>query len=171
VKTPDADFDHMTNVWGAYNALMTFEWSRSCSLVYTGDQRDGFGFRDTVQDMLGVAGMLPGRCASRLILMLSGQDATGGAQPEIRPWSHAPGRMKPTPPHNYRSDDCQWFFNTIPAYVAETGDTAFYDRSCRTRTRGRRRCSGTCGAPSSSTWSGWGETASPAGSSPTGTTA
>ena len=55
VKTPDADFDHMANVWGSYNALMTFEWSRSCSLVYTGDQRDGFGFRDTVQDMIGVA--------------------------------------------------------------------------------------------------------------------
>lgn len=127
VKTPDADFDHMTNVWGAYNALMTFEWSRSCSLVYTGDQRDGFGFRDTVQDFLGVTGMMPDAVRERMILMLSGQDSTGGAQPEIRPWSHAPGRMKPTPAHHYRSDDCLWFFNSIPAYVAETGDVAFYD--------------------------------------------
>jgi cellobiose phosphorylase len=137
VKTPDADFDHMTNVWGAYNALMTFEWSRSCSLVYTGDQRDGFGFRDTVQDMLGVTGMLPRQVRGRLVLMLSGQDSTGGAQPEIRPWSHAPGKMKPTPPQNYRSDDCQWFFNTIPAYVAETGDTAFYDEIVPYADRGR----------------------------------
>lgn len=127
VKTPDADFDHMTNVWGAYNALMTFEWSRSCSLVYTGDQRDGFGFRDTVQDFIGVAGMIPKEVRARLILMLSGQDASGGAQPEIRPWLHAPGKMKPTPPSHYRSDDCQWFFNAVPAYVAETGDTGFYD--------------------------------------------
>ena len=126
VKTPDADFDHMTNVWGAYNALMTFEWSRSCSLVYTGDQRDGFGFRDTVQDMLGVTAMLPQEVRRRLVLMLSGQDATGGAQPEIRPWSHAPGKMKPTPPGHYRSDDCLWFFNAVPAYVAETGDVHFY---------------------------------------------
>ena len=126
VRTPDADFDHMTNVWGAYNALMTFEWSRSCSLVYTGDQRDGFGFRDTVQDMLGVTAMLPRVVRERLILMLSGQDATGGAQPEIRPWAHRPGRMKPTPPERYRSDDCLWFFNAVPAYVAETGDLAFY---------------------------------------------
>ena len=127
VKTPDADFDHMANVWGAYNALMTFEWSRSCSLVYTGDQRDGFGFRDTVQDMIGVSGMIPSDVKKRLTLMLSGQDSTGGAQPEIRPWSHVPGKMKPTPPQNYRSDDCQWFFNAIPVYVAETGDTGFYD--------------------------------------------
>ncbi len=137
VKTPDADFDHMTNVWGAYNALMTFEWSRSCSLVYTGDQRDGFGFRDTVQDMLGVAGMLPREVRARLILMLSGQDATGGAQPEIRPWSHRPGKMKPTPPDRYRSDDCLWFFNTIPAYVAETGDVAFYREVVPFADRGR----------------------------------
>ncbi len=127
VQTPDADFDHMTNVWGAYNALMTFEWSRSCSLVYTGDQRDGFGFRDTVQDFLGVTTMIPALVRERMILMLSAQDSTGGAQPEVRPWSHVPGKMKPTPPSHYRSDDCQWFFNAVPAYVAETGDVAFYD--------------------------------------------
>ncbi|GAB4239037.1 MAG: N,N'-diacetylchitobiose phosphorylase [Candidatus Methylacidiphilales bacterium] len=128
VKTPDPDFDHMTNVWGAYNALMTFEWSRSCSLVYTGDQRDGYGFRDTVQDMLGVTHLLPEMVRDRLILMLSGQDATGGAQPEIRPWAHRPGAMPPTPASHYRSDDCLWFFNVIPLYVAETGDVAFYDQ-------------------------------------------
>ncbi|HLP02208.1 MAG TPA: glycosyl hydrolase family 65 protein [Opitutaceae bacterium] len=127
VQTPDADFDHMVNVWGAYNALMTFEWSRSCSLVYTGDQRDGFGFRDTVQDFLGVTGMIPELVRERMILMLSAQDSTGGAQPEVRPWSHKPGAMKPTPPSHYRSDDCLWFFNSVPAYVAETGDLKFYD--------------------------------------------
>ncbi|HXQ80585.1 MAG TPA: N,N'-diacetylchitobiose phosphorylase [Opitutaceae bacterium] len=137
VKTPDPEFDHMANVWGAYNALVTFEWSRSCSLVYTGDQRDGFGFRDTVQDMLGVTGIVPAEVRGRLVLMLSGQDATGGAQPEIRPWSHVPGKMKPTPPQNYRSDDCLWFFNAIPAYVAETGDAAFYDEVVAYADRGR----------------------------------
>lgn len=126
VSTPDPDFDHMTNVWGAYNALMTFEWARSCSLVYTGDQRDGFGFRDAVQDFLGVTGMIPALVRERMILMLSGQDATGGGQPDIRPWSHTPGKMKPTPPEHYRSDDCLWFFNAIPNYVAESGDLDFY---------------------------------------------
>ncbi|MCX7869418.1 MAG: hypothetical protein N2322_05635, partial [Terrimicrobiaceae bacterium] len=35
VETPDTAFDAMVNTWGAYNALMTFEWLRSCSLVYT----------------------------------------------------------------------------------------------------------------------------------------
>ena len=128
VHTPDPAFDHMANTWGAYNALMTFEWSRSCSLVYTGDQRDGYGFRDTVQDCLGVTAMLPQGVRERLTLMLSAQDSTGGAQPEVRPWSHQAGHMPPTPASHYRSDDCLWFFNAIPAYVAETGDSAFYQQ-------------------------------------------
>ncbi len=126
VRTPDPDFDNMVNVWGAYNALMTFEWSRSCSLVYTGQDRDGYGFRDTVQDCLGVTAMLPQEVRERLILMLSAQNSTGGAQPEVRPWSHRPGHMPPTPESLYRSDDCLWFFNAIPTYVDESGDAGFY---------------------------------------------
>ena len=88
--TPDPDLDHMVNVWNAYNALITFEWSRSCSLIYTGDSRDGFGYRDTVQDFLGVTPMIPELVQQRLELMISGQDSTGGAQPEIRPWAPQP---------------------------------------------------------------------------------
>jgi cellobiose phosphorylase len=71
--------------------------------------------------------MIPGQVRERLLLMLSGQDSTGGAQPEVRPWSHQPGHMPPTPEERYRSDDCLWLFNAIPAYVAETGDTEFYN--------------------------------------------
>lgn len=127
VKTPDAAFDAMTNTWGAYNTLMTFEWGHACSLVYTGQDRDGYGFRDTVQNCLGVTPMMPKEVRARLLLMLSAQDATGGAQPEVRAWSHTPGGMKPTPENLYRSDDCLWFFNAIPAYVAESGETDFYD--------------------------------------------
>lgn len=126
VSTPDAEFDHMTNVWGAYNSLMTYEWGRSCSLVYTGDQRDGFGYRDAIQDFLGVTAMIPDLVRERMLLMLSGQDSTGGGRPEIRSWSHQPGKMPLTPPEHYRSDDCLWLFNAVPLYVAETGDTKFY---------------------------------------------
>jgi N,N'-diacetylchitobiose phosphorylase len=126
VKTPDPDFDHMINVWNHYNALMTFTWSRACSLVYTGDQRDGLGFRDSVQDTLGATLSDAPAVRERLLLMLSAQESTGGARPEVKPWLHKPGHMPPTPPEHYRSDDCLWFFNSIPAYVNESGDTDFY---------------------------------------------
>ncbi len=126
VQTPDDDFNHMFNVWSPYNSLMTFHWCRAASLVYSGDSRDGFGFRDTVQDTLGVAAIIPDEVRERLVLMLTGQESNGGAMPEVKPYLHRPGHMPPTDPALQRSDDCLWFFNAIPAYVNETGDTAFY---------------------------------------------
>lgn len=128
VETPDEDFNHMVNVWNQYNALITFAWSRACSLVYTGDGRDGFGFRDTVQDILAVVPAIPEEARERLELMLTGQESSGGARPEINPLTHRPGEMPPTDPTHFRADDCLWFFNTVPAYVAETGDVGFYDK-------------------------------------------
>ena len=127
VKTPDADFDHMVNVWNPYNALIAFTWSRACSLVYTGDGRDGLGYRDSVQDVLGAIASVPAQARERLELMITGQEATGGARPEIKPWLHQPGKMPSVAPH-YRSDDCLWLFNAVPAYVAETGDVKFYQQ-------------------------------------------
>ncbi len=127
VQTPDPDLDHMVNVWNAYNALITYAWSRSASLIYNGE-RDGLGFRDTVQDILGVIPLLRERIRPRLELMLTGQLANGGAIPVVKPFTHRPGREMPPRDEDYRSDDCLWFFNTIPAYVAETGDVDFYAR-------------------------------------------
>ncbi|MFA5257540.1 MAG: N,N'-diacetylchitobiose phosphorylase [Opitutales bacterium] len=127
VKTPDSDFDHMVNVWNSYNSLITFEWCRAVSLIYTGDQRDGFGYRDAVQDCIGAACMIPEQVKERLVIMLSAQESNGGAQPEVRPWELKPGQMKKTPDDKYRSDDCQWLFEAVPAYVKETGDVGFYN--------------------------------------------
>jgi N,N'-diacetylchitobiose phosphorylase len=127
VDTPDKEFDHMVNVWNAYNTLITFAWSRSASLIYNGE-RDGLGFRDTVQDMLGAIPLLCEGVKPRLELMLTGQLANGGAIPVIKPFSHRPGKEKAPPDEEYRSDDCLWFFNTVPAYVAETGDVGFYSK-------------------------------------------
>ena len=71
--------------------------------------------------------IVPELVRERMLLMLSGQESTGGGRPEIRSWSHQPGKMKLTPPEHYRSDDCLWLFNAVPLYVAETGDTDFYN--------------------------------------------
>jgi cellobiose phosphorylase len=126
VNTPDDGFNHTLNVWGLYNNLITFAWSRAASLVYNGE-RDGLGFRDSVQDVLGVCAAIPEDARARLALMLTGQDSNGGAMPLVQPFNHHPGKMPLTDPKHYRSDDCQWFFNAIPMYVAETGDVAFYN--------------------------------------------
>jgi N,N'-diacetylchitobiose phosphorylase len=127
VETPDEEFNHTVNVWGLYNCLVTFAWSRSASLVYNGE-RDGLGFRDSVQDVLGVAAAIPEEARQRLELMLTGQVSNGGALPIVKPFGHRPGREKPPAPEEYRSDDCLWFFNAVPVYVNETGDLDFYNK-------------------------------------------
>jgi N,N'-diacetylchitobiose phosphorylase len=127
VETPDEDFNHTVNVWGLYNCLITFAWSRAASLTYNGE-RDGLGFRDTVQDILGVTAAIPEEARQRLELMLTGQVATGGAMPIVQAFGHRPGHEKAPDAAEYRSDDCLWFFNTVPAYVNETGDLGFYDK-------------------------------------------
>lgn len=126
-KTPSPEFDSMVNVWGAYNALITYTWSRHASLIYNGE-RDGLGFRDTVQDFLGAMPHLKGEIRERLELMLTGQLSTGGAIPVIKPFDHKPGAMPLLDEEEYRSDDCLWFFNAVPDFVAETGDLDFYNK-------------------------------------------
>jgi N,N'-diacetylchitobiose phosphorylase len=127
VETPDEALNHTVNVWGLYNCLVTFAWSRAASLVYNGE-RDGLGFRDSVQDLLGVTAAIPDEACQRLELMLTGQVSCGGALPILQPFTHKPGQEKAPDPEEYRSDDCLWFFNAVPAYVNETGDLDFYSK-------------------------------------------
>jgi len=127
VDTPDEELNHTVNVWGLYNCLITFAWSRAASLVYNGE-RDGLGFRDSVQDILGVVAAIPEEARARLELLLTGQLSNGGAMPIVKPFEHRPGQETGPDPEEYRSDDCLWFFNAVPAYVNETGDLDFYSK-------------------------------------------
>jgi cellobiose phosphorylase len=127
IETPDEELNHTINVWGLYNSLITFAWSRAASLVYNGE-RDGLGFRDSVQDILGVVSAIPDEARQRLELMLTGQLSNGGALPVVKPFEHRPGHEPPPAEEEYRSDDCLWFFNAVPAYVNETGDFEFYTK-------------------------------------------
>ncbi|HEY9165749.1 MAG TPA: N,N'-diacetylchitobiose phosphorylase [Candidatus Kryptonia bacterium] len=127
VETPDQSFNSMMNAWSPYNCLITYAWSRAASTVYAGE-RDGLGYRDTVQDLLGVLPLIPDEAGKRLELMITGQVSTGGAMPVVGQFDHHPGREMPPSEDEYRSDDGLWLFNTVPAYVKETGRLEFYDK-------------------------------------------
>jgi N,N'-diacetylchitobiose phosphorylase len=127
IETPDAEFNSMINLWNPYNCLITYAWSRAASLVYAGE-RDGLGYRDTVQDLLGVLHTIPDEALKRLELMITGQLSSGGALPVVKPFSHKPGETEAPEETEYRSDDSLWLFNTIPAYVKETGNIEFYNK-------------------------------------------
>lgn len=126
-ETPDKEFNSMINMWNPFNSLITFNWSRAASLVYAGE-RDGLGYRDTVQDFMGVTQLIPDEVEERLELMLTGQASTGGAMPIVKQFSHKPGKEKKPAEVEYRSDDCLWLFDSVQEYVKETGETGFYHK-------------------------------------------
>jgi len=127
VKTPDENFNSMMNMWNPYNNLITFDLSRIASLVYNGE-RDGLGYRDTVQDMMGIMHNIPEDVEKRLELMFSGQCSGGGALPVVKPFAHHPGKENPPDENEYRSDDCLWLFPAVQLFVKETGKLNFYTR-------------------------------------------
>lgn len=132
VHTPDENFNHMVNTWNAYQCFITFNWSRAASLIYCG-QRNGYGYRDTVQDIQGIIHLDPEMAAEKIKFMISAQVSHGGALPLVK-YHHNPGHEnKPedasyraeTGHPSYRADDALWLFPTVWKYIAETGDTDF----------------------------------------------
>jgi cellobiose phosphorylase len=134
VETPDINFNHMINTWNAYQCFITFIWSRAASLIYCG-QRNGYGYRDTVQDIQGIIHLDPEMALEKIKFMISAQVHHGGALPLVK-YSHNPGSEdKPedqsyrqsTGHPSYRADDALWLFPTVWKYIAETGNTALLD--------------------------------------------
>ena len=134
VKTPTPAFDAMINNWHAYNCFITFVWSRAASLIYCG-LRNGYGYRDTVQDIQGIIHLAPEMAKERIRFMLTAQVDNGGGLPLVKFTHNAghedtpddPSYVKETGHPAYRADDALWLFPTVYKYIAETGDTAFLD--------------------------------------------
>lgn len=134
VKTPSKEFNTMINTWNAYNCFMTFIWSRAASFFYCG-LRNGYGYRDTVQDIQGVIHLAPEMAVEKIRFMLSAQVDNGGGLPLVK-FTHNAGHedtpddasyVKETGHPEYRADDALWLFPTVYKYIAETGNTDFLD--------------------------------------------
>ena len=134
IHTPSAEMNSMINTWNAYNCFMTFTWSRAASLIYCG-LRNGYGYRDTVQDIQGVIHLAPEQAAEKIRFMLSAQVDNGGGLPLVK-FTHNPGHedtpddpsyVQETGHPAYRADDALWLFPTVYKYLAETGDLDFLD--------------------------------------------
>ena len=138
VCTPSDTFNNMVNVWNAYQCFITFIWSRAASFIYCG-LRNGYGYRDTVQDIQGIIHLDPERAADKIRFMLSAQVDNGAGLPLVK-FDHNAGH-EPHPDENdenslyakqtghpsYRADDALWLFPTIVKYIGESGNKAFLD--------------------------------------------
>ena len=134
VNTPSDEFNNMINVWNAYQCFITFIWSRAASLVYCG-LRNGYGYRDTVQDIQGIIHLDPELAADKIRFMLSAQVNNGGGLPLVKFNHNAgfedtpddPSYVKETGHPSYRADDALWLFPTIVKYIGESGNKSFLD--------------------------------------------
>lgn len=134
VETPSDEFNNMINVWNAYQCFITSIWSRAASLIYCGE-RNGYGYRDTVQDIQGIIHLNPEMALEKIRFMLSAQVDNGGGLPLVK-FNHNAGHentpddpeyVKETGHPSYRADDALWLFPTIVKYIGESGNQAFLD--------------------------------------------
>ncbi len=134
VNTPSDEFNNMVNVWNAFQCFITFIWSRAASFVYCG-LRNGYGYRDTVQDIQGIIHLDPELAVEKIRFMLSAQVNNGGGLPLVK-FNHNAGHentpddpeyVKETGHPSYRADDALWLFPTIIKYIGESGNISFLD--------------------------------------------
>ena len=134
VHTPSDSFNNMINTWNSYQCFMTFIWSRAASFSYCG-LRNGYGYRDTVQDIQGVIHLDPEMALEKIRFMLSAQVDNGGGLPLVK-FNHNAGHedtpddpsyVQATGHPAYRADDALWLFPTVYKYIAETGNVDFID--------------------------------------------
>ncbi|MBR2054641.1 MAG: N,N'-diacetylchitobiose phosphorylase, partial [Clostridia bacterium] len=134
INTPDPRFNSMVNTWNAFQCFTTFVWSRAASLIYCGE-RNGYGYRDTVQDIQGIMHLNPEMAKQQLNFMLSAQVHHGGGLPLVK-FNHNAGHentpedesyVRETGHPHYRADDAMWLFPTVYKYIAETGNVAYLD--------------------------------------------
>lgn len=134
VNTPSDSFNNMINTWNAYQCFMTFIWSRAASFTYCG-LRNGYGYRDTVQDIQGIIHLNPEMALEKIRFMLSAQVDNGGGLPLVK-FTHNAGHedtpddasyVKETGHPAYRADDALWLFPTVYKYIAESGNVDFMD--------------------------------------------
>jgi len=121
LRSPEAEIDRVYNVWLKYQQHNTARMTRALDQV---------GYRDVLQDLLGICNFNPEFVRSLLPIVLNHQLADGRA---IRQFFKYPGTNAPNDERMY-GDSSVWIADTLVSYLEETGDfgllkerVGFYD--------------------------------------------
>ncbi|MCR4626462.1 MAG: glycosyl transferase [Treponema sp.] len=120
IKTDDEKLNRMA-LWNQYQCVVTYNFARSASYFESGIGR-GIGFRDTSQDMLGVAHSLPQKkIRERLFDVAATQFPDGSAYHQFQPLTK---RGNAEIGSNF-NDDPLWLIFGVGNYIRESGDIEF----------------------------------------------
>jgi cellobiose phosphorylase len=121
IHTPDEEVDRTYNIWLRYQQHNTARFTRALDQV---------GYRDVLQDLMGICNFNPEFVRSFLPVVLNHQLSDGRA---IRQFFKYPGTNAPTDERMY-ADSPVWIADTLVSYIEETGDlgileekVGFYD--------------------------------------------
>ncbi len=130
VETPDKDLDLSLNIWNQYQCRQTFAWSRYASYYESGIGR-GMGFRDSNQDTLGFAHMIPEKVRQRILDLAAMQFEDGSTFHQYSPITGKGDLI------GY-SDDPLWLVYATANYIKETGDFSILDEKVAFASIGKR---------------------------------
>ena len=122
VSTPDDRFNRALNIWNQYQNMVTFNLSRSASFYESGIGR-GMGFRDSNQDTIGFAHMVPEKVRERILDLSATQKADGSAYHQYQPLTK---KGNSAIGGNF-NDDPMWMVFSTCNYIKETGDFSILD--------------------------------------------
>jgi cellobiose phosphorylase len=117
VDSPDPRFNRALNIWNQYQNMVTFNLSRSASFYESGIGR-GMGFRDSNQDTIGFAHMVPHKVKERILDLSATQKTDGSAYHQYQPLTK---KGNANIGGNF-NDDPMWMVLSTANYIKETGD-------------------------------------------------
>jgi len=144
-NTPHPGLNSMINTWNLYQAETTLVWSRFASFIEVGG-RNGLGFRDTSQDILGVVHSNSVIAKKRIMQLLRGHTSKGYGLHLFDPnvFEETEDKLSkvnlptvvPSPSQSkiihgiedVCSDDALWIVASICEWIIETGDLDFFDQ-------------------------------------------
>ncbi len=128
VETPDEAMNTMINVHNTRQCYITKNWSRYLSLYQLGLGSRGIGFRDSMQDVMGITAQKPEEARELIEKILHVQKSDGSAMHQFNPLnmiaSIGDAEEKEERP-KYYGDDHLWAILAVSAYIKETGNMDF----------------------------------------------